>query len=164
MTAGAPALWFAGVAGRVFAGQRVVLFPAAAGAGAGGSGGSPLVVVRETWRTTVGETGVTKVAGEPDRYLAGRRLRRGLGLPERVFVKLGTETNPFYADFTSPLYVSSLCSMLRRAHEQGGPQVPVTFTELLPGPEHAWLTDAAGLRYLSDLRLQVRDPESGESS
>lgn len=120
-----------------------------------------MVVVRETWRTTVAQTGLVEAKGEPATYLAGRRLRRALGLPERVFVKLGTETKPVYADLTSPLYVNSLCAMLRRAHEEGGDDVPVTFTELLPGPEHAWLTDAAGRRYFSELRLQVRDPRSG---
>ena len=120
-----------------------------------------LVVVRETWRATVGETGLADARGEPARYLAGRRLRRDAGLPERVFVKLGTETKPVFADLTSAVYVSSLCSMMRRAREQGGDEVPVTFTELLPGPEHAWLTDAAGHRYFSELRLQARDPEPG---
>jgi hypothetical protein len=123
-----------------------------------------LVVARETWRATVAETGMTDVAGEPATFLAGRALRRRLGLPERVFVKLGTETKPFFADLTSPLYVSVLATMLRRAREQGGPDVPVVFTELLPGPEHAWLTDASGHRYFSELRLQVRDPRSGAPS
>ncbi len=116
-----------------------------------------MVVVREAWRTTVAGTGLADAAGEADRYLAARTLRRELGLPERVFVKLSTETKPFYADLTSPVYVSSLCAMLRRAREQGGPGVSATFTELLPGPEHAWLTDRAGRRYYSELRLQIRD-------
>jgi hypothetical protein len=120
-----------------------------------------LVVMRETWRTTVVETAMTGTRDEAARYLAGRSLRRELGLPERVFVKLGTETKPFFADLTSPVYVSALCSMLRGALDRGGPEVPVTFTELLPGPEHAWLTDASGQRYLSELRLQARDPVSG---
>lgn len=118
-----------------------------------------MVVVRETWRTTVAGTHLADARGEASRYLAARALRRELGLPERIFVKLGTETKPFFADLTSPVHVSSLCAMLRRAREQGGADVPVTFTELLPGPEHAWLTDRAGRRYFSELRLQLRDPQ-----
>lgn len=123
-----------------------------------------MVLVRETWRTTVAGTGLADARGESARYLAARAMRRDLGLPERVFVKLGTETKPFYADLTSPVYVSSLCAMLRRAREQDGTDVPVTFTELLPGPEHAWLTDRAGRRYFSELRLQIRDPHPGGNS
>jgi hypothetical protein len=117
-----------------------------------------LVVARETWRATVGATGLADVTGERPRYLAARRWRRDLGLPERVFVKAGTETKPFYVDFTSPLYVSSLCTMLRSARAAGGDGVPVTVTEMLPTPDQAWLPDAAGRRYLSELRLHARDP------
>jgi surfactin synthase thioesterase subunit len=123
-----------------------------------------MVVLRETWRTTLAGTGLAGASGEPARYLAARAMRRTLGLPERVFVKLGTETKPVYVDLTSPVHVSSLCSMVRRAVDQRGPEVPVTFTELLPGPQDAWLTDGAGRRYFSELRLQIRDPEAGAQS
>jgi hypothetical protein len=123
-----------------------------------------LVVTRETWRATVAQTGLADARGEQARFLAARRLRRDLGLPDRVFVKLGTETKPVFADLTSPLLVSSLCSMMQRARAEGGGQATVTFTELLPGPEHAWLTDASGQRYFSELRLQIRDPQPGGPS
>jgi hypothetical protein len=36
----------------------------------------------------------------------------------------------------------------------------VTITELLPTPEQAWVPDAAGRRYYSELRLHVRDPRT----
>ncbi len=117
-----------------------------------------LVVARETWRTTVGETGLADVTGEAARYLAVRRWRARLGAPDRVFVKIGTETKPCYVDLTGPLHAQLLCTMLRTAHSQGGPAVSVTLSELLPGPEHAWLPDAAGRRYCSELRLQITDP------
>jgi hypothetical protein len=48
--------------------------------------------------------------------------------------------------------------MLASARMAAGEAVAVMFSELLPGPEQAWLTDAAGRRYFSELRLQVRDP------
>ncbi|WP_026416504.1 lantibiotic dehydratase [Actinomadura oligospora] len=118
-----------------------------------------LVVVRETWRTTVGETGIAPKKGAVPEYLAARRLRASLGLPERVFAKVGTEIKPTYVDFTGPRSVSAFASMVRSARDASGDGVPVTFTELLPGPEEAWLEDARGRRYSSELRIQIRDPE-----
>jgi hypothetical protein len=59
---------------------------------------------------------------------------------------------------TSPVYARILCGMLRAAYHRGGPATPVTITEMLPGAEHAWLTDGKGSRYSSELRLQIRDP------
>jgi hypothetical protein len=117
-----------------------------------------LVVARETWRTTIRGSGLTEATGEAPRYLAARRWRRELGLPERVFVKIGTETKPFYVDFTSPVYSSSLCTMLRGGRRAGGDEVSVVVTEMLPTPDQAWLPDSAGRRYFSELRLHARDP------
>ncbi|MFL6139718.1 MAG: lantibiotic dehydratase [Frankiaceae bacterium] len=117
-----------------------------------------LVLVRETWRTTVGATGLADVTGERDRYLAVRRWRASLGMPDRVFVRVDTELKPFFVDLTSPLSARLLCTMLRGALAKGGPGATLTVTELLPGPEDAWLVDAAGRRYASELRLQIRDP------
>ena len=117
-----------------------------------------LVVARRTWRTTVGETGLTDVTGERERFLAVRRFRLRLGLPERVFVKLGTEAKPTYVDLASPGYTQVLCTMLRTAC-QTGPDVAVTITEQLPSTPDSWLPDAAGARYVSELRLQLTDPD-----
>jgi hypothetical protein len=116
-----------------------------------------LVVARRTWRTTVGGTGLADVVGERERFLAARRFRARLGLPERVFVKLGTEAKPTYVDLASPGYVQVLCTMLRTAG-RSGPDVAVTITEQLPSTEDSWLPDAAGDRYVSELRLQLTDP------
>ncbi len=119
-----------------------------------------LVLVRETWRATVGETGLAGVTGDRDRYLAVRRWRRGLGLPDHVFVRVDTELKPCFVDLTSPVYTRLLCTLLRAARAKGGDDAALTVTELLPGPGDAWLTDAAGHRYSSELRLQIRDPAS----
>lgn len=116
-----------------------------------------LVVARRTWRTTVGETGLAEVVGERARFLAARRFRQRLGLPERVFVKLGTESKPTYVDLAGPAYVQALCTMLRTAAKTG-PHVAVTITEQLPSTQDSWLPDAAGERYVSELRLQLTDP------
>lgn len=117
-----------------------------------------LVVARETWRTTVGECGLADVAGERERYLAVRRWRLALGLPDHVFVKLSSEIKPTYVDLTSPFYASILCVMLRSARAAAGDGVRVTITELLPGPGQAWLPDALGRGYFNELRLHLVDP------
>ena len=117
-----------------------------------------LVLVRETWRTTVAETALADVTGDRPRYLAVRRWRRALGLPERVFVRVDTELKPCFVDLTSPVYARLLCTLLRAARARAGDSAALTVTELLPGAEHAWLTDAEGRRYSSELRLQIRDP------
>lgn len=122
-----------------------------------------LVVARRTWRTTVGETGLTEVKGERERFLAVRRWRQRLGLPERIFVKIGTETKPCYLDLRGPLYASTFCTMLRTAAKTGD-QVSVVVSELLPGPEDTWLPDAAGQTYVSELRLQITDPAPHRTS
>jgi 5-carboxymethyl-2-hydroxymuconate isomerase len=116
-----------------------------------------LVVSRETWRTTAGETGLARVTGERARFLAVRRWRLALGLPDAVFVKIGTEIKPCYADLTSPQYATLLCSMIRAAVEEGGDDVSVVASELLPGPDQAWVPDALGRRYVSELRLHIVD-------
>jgi hypothetical protein len=116
-----------------------------------------LVVSRETWRITVAEAWLTSSGGLPE-YLAARRLRRALGLPDKVFVKIGTEVKPVYLDLTSPRYVSAFATMLRSARERGGDNTAVVMTELLPGPDQAWLPGPGDQRYFSELRIHMRDP------
>jgi hypothetical protein len=118
-----------------------------------------MVLARETWRTTVGATGLADLRGEQAQYLAVRRWRAELGLPESVFVSFATETKPCYVDLSSPIYVSIFCSMVRAARLEGGEAVPIVITEMLPTPEEAWVPDADGNLYSSELRIQVCDPE-----
>ncbi|MBQ0902235.1 lantibiotic dehydratase [Micromonospora sp. U21] len=118
-----------------------------------------LVVARRTWRTTVADSGLVGVTGEAERFLAVRMWRARLGLPERVFVKVGTEVKPCYVDLTGPLYAQSLCAMVDAA-ARTGPDVGVIVTELLPAPSESWVTDARGRGHVSELRLQVTDPSS----
>jgi hypothetical protein len=117
-----------------------------------------MVIARETWRTTVRECGLAAAGKGADAFLAARRWRQELGLPEQVFIKIGTEVKPFFVDFTGPLYVDSLLHMLRAAQSEGGDQIQVCVTEMLPTPDQAWLPDARGRRYISELRLHIRDP------
>ena len=123
-----------------------------------------MVCFRETWRTTVGDLSeLTAVRGEPEQYLAGRRVRAAMGLPERCFVKISTEVKPIYVDFTSPLYVASLCTMLRAALESGGPATAVTLSEMLPTPDQTWVPDSQGRTYFGELRIHLTDPELAQT-
>jgi hypothetical protein len=120
-----------------------------------------MVLFRETWRTTVDGLGdLTARHGEEEQYLAGRRLVAGLDLPSRCFVKLSTESKPVYVDFTSPLYVASLCTMLRAAREARGGGAEVRITEMLPAPDQAWVPDREGRRYFGEIRLHFTDARS----
>ncbi|MGW0435652.1 thioesterase domain-containing protein [Micromonospora sp. NPDC003197] len=120
-----------------------------------------LVVARATWRTTIGATGLLDVIGESERFLAVRRWRRQLGLPEQVYMKLSTETKPCFVDLSSPFYATGLCSMLRTARDQAGEDVSLVLSEMLPTPDQAWVPDAQGRRYFSELRLHIFDETVG---
>jgi hypothetical protein len=116
-----------------------------------------MVISRETWRTTIGESGLTVTERLPE-YLAARRLRRALGLPDNLFAKISTEVKPVYLDLTSPRYLSSFCTMLRTARQRAGDEVEIVFTEMLPDAGDAWVPGPDGQRYSSELRIQLRDP------
>jgi len=116
-----------------------------------------LVVWRETWRLDGTEIAALADADEAAAYLAGRRLVAARGLPARCFARLSTEKKPVYVDFTSPAFVGMLAALLRSARAKS-PGLDVTLTEMVPGPEGAWLRDAEGNRYLSEFRLHVTDP------
>jgi hypothetical protein len=117
-----------------------------------------MVILREAWRMTVADTALADAIGERSQYLAVRRWRHELGLPERVFILVGTEAKPCYLDLSSPVYTRILCGLLRAAGREGGQATSVTITELLPDAGQAWLTDQSGASYSSELRLQIRDP------
>ncbi|MCO1596916.1 lantibiotic dehydratase [Micromonospora sp. RHAY321] len=116
-----------------------------------------LVVARQTWRTTVGASGLCTATGEKARFLAVRDWRRRLGLPEQVYVKLGTETKPCFVDLSSPAFANMFCAMVRAARRDGGDDTTLVVSEMLPTAQDAWVPDAAGQRYFSELRLHIVD-------
>ena len=56
------------------------------------------------------------------------------------------------------------CTMLRAAQQNAGDDVGIVFTEMLPGAGDAWVPDANGQRYFSELRIQLRDTMAARSS
>ncbi|MEH1166773.1 thioesterase domain-containing protein [Micromonospora sp. CPCC 205539] len=121
-----------------------------------------LVVARQTWRTTVGACDLGAAKGERARFLAVRDWRRRLGLPEQVYVKLGTETKPCFVDLSSPAFAEMLCAMIRAAQRDGGDDATVVVSEMLPTAQDAWVPDGAGRRYFSELRLHIVDADEPE--
>jgi surfactin synthase thioesterase subunit len=122
-----------------------------------------LVVTRESWRVAVRDCPATSASGERDEYLAVRRWKAALGLPEHVFVKLAAEVKPLFIDLTSPVYASVLAAALRSTARKLGDAASLTVTEMLPAPDRTWLTDASGRRYVAELRLHVRDDLPGHT-
>lgn len=115
-----------------------------------------LVVCRETWRF---DPATLAFAAEPDealRYLRARRWQRGHGLPRHVFVKSPDEMKPFFVDFDSPVYVNVLCKSVRRCRD-GDSDGQIVITELMPGLDQLWLTDADGQYYTCELRMVAVD-------
>ncbi|UTR79679.1 lantibiotic dehydratase [Streptomyces cavourensis] len=115
-----------------------------------------LVVSRESWRFTGGELGFAEEKSEARRYVRARNWRGERGLPRYVFVVSPTEPRPFYVDFDAPVYVNILAKAARRLARKD-PEAKLTVTEMLPSPEHAWLTDDRGNTYTSELRFVAVD-------
>jgi hypothetical protein len=116
-----------------------------------------LVVIREQWQFAPGELtfAVGKTIGE--RFLLARQWARSHGLPRYVFVRLPNELKPVYVDLESPIYVDDLARMARGAMDPAHAAAQVSVVEMLPTPDQAWLTDANGNRYTSELRIVALD-------
>jgi amino acid adenylation domain-containing protein len=116
-----------------------------------------LVVSRETWRLAATEPGFADTADESARYLRARAWAARHGLPRHVFCRFTGERKPIYADLTSLASIDLISRSLRRACRSGGADATVTVSEMLPAPDQAWLTDARGLRYTTELRVVAVD-------
>nr|ASV46747.1 hypothetical protein [uncultured bacterium] len=114
-----------------------------------------LVLCRESWTSAADDMRWAFVKDERDRFAAARAWTSARGIPDRVFVKVPVEEKPSVADFTSLVLVNALAKAVRRtAGTNGG---TVTLSEMLPGPHTAWLHDAEGNRYTSELRMVAVD-------
>lgn len=105
-----------------------------------------LVVSRERWRVKSADAAFAWSGDEEERYRAARRWARELGLPRHVFVQSSPTVKPVYVDFDSPVFVDVLSRRIRGSSL-------LSVTEMLPGPDACWLTDADGQHYTSELRF-----------
>ncbi|WP_216216769.1 non-ribosomal peptide synthetase [Amycolatopsis aidingensis] len=115
-----------------------------------------LVVARETWRLSTGQCRFAFAADEPERFLAAQAWRREHGICRFVFAKSPVEHKPFYVDLESQPSVELFAHAVR-VLERELPEGRMSVSEMLPGPEELWLTDAAGARYTAEFRVVAVD-------
>lgn len=117
-----------------------------------------VVVCREAKRFACDDLAFAFEKDEAMRFLAARRWVREQGLPRFMFVKSKLERKPFYVDMDSPVYLNILAKIVR--HTKENPRTKnslITFSEMLPGHDQAWLPDIEGNRYTSELRMVAVD-------
>jgi hypothetical protein len=117
-----------------------------------------LVVARESWSVPAAGLAWVHETDEAARFVAARRWRAGLGLPERVFYRVPHELKPIAGDFGSLALVNLMAKTVRAV--PNGPDATVTLTEMYPGPDRLWLPDTTGARYTSELRFVATRPSS----
>ncbi|MEV7226381.1 amino acid adenylation domain-containing protein [Polymorphospora sp. NPDC051019] len=116
-----------------------------------------VVLARESWRFTAADLDFARVADEGERFRAIRRWQARVGLPRHVFVKTPVEKKPFHLDLASLASVDVFCRAVRRTVDGAGDTATLRLSEMLPGPEQSWLTDAEGRRRTAELRLVAVD-------
>jgi hypothetical protein len=120
-----------------------------------------LVVSRETWRLAATDPAFAGTADESARYLQARAWAAGHGLPRHVFCRFTGESKPVYADLTSLASIDLISRAVRRARRDGA-DATVTVSEMRPAPDQAWLTDAQGHRYTTELRVVAVDQKTAD--
>lgn len=118
-----------------------------------------LVVARESWRFPCRDLAFAWEKRESARFIGARRWAAAQDLPRWVFARFPQERKPVYVDLESPACVELMAKLARRAGDKKE-NAPISVSEMLPTPEQAWLIDAEGRRYTSELRVVAVDPMS----
>lgn len=113
-----------------------------------------LTIARESWHVTAESMPFLDQRNRYLQFAAVRQWARSLGMPRRVFFKSPDEPKPCYLDFSSHTFVDIFIARMKQVRVGGR----VSIAEMLPRYEDAWLTDGAGRRYTSELRVAVRLP------
>jgi len=108
------------------------------------------VLVRMQWRLTEAQFAFARTEDPAERFARAQRWRSEHGFPRWVFARVPQERKPIFVDFDSPIFVDELAKLLRASQR-------VTISEMVPDPTQAWLPDADGGRYTSELRLVAVD-------
>jgi hypothetical protein len=116
-----------------------------------------LVIRRETWTLPARELTFASQAEEAERFLSARRWARSLKMPRVVFAKSPMEGKPIYVDFDSPLQINLLAKQVRAVVDKNPSNDQIVLTEMLPSTLQAWLPDADGHKYTSELRVVAVD-------
>lgn len=111
-----------------------------------------LVASRESWTFAAAEVAFADTADEERRFLAAQAWAAAHNLPRHVFLRFTGERKPLYADLASLASADLMARSIRRMRRSADDGT-VTVTEMLPGPEQMWLTDADSRRYSTELRM-----------
>jgi hypothetical protein len=123
-----------------------------------------LVLQRETWVVAPSSLPFADEQDAAARFLGARKWARSVGLPRFVFVRSAVEVKPVYLDLESPVFVTMLSRIARGAREHVAGETPLVLSEMLPSPTQAWLTDAQGELYTSELRIVAVDRKAPAST
>lgn len=113
-----------------------------------------MVLLRESWSFEAGEIPFADEKDPAQRFLAARAWTRTHDIPRFAFVKVPSEFKPCFIDFASPIYVDAFARLVRNNKDNGR---RIKVSEMLPEPDQAWLIDAEGQRYSSELRFVAVD-------
>ncbi|MCK6512924.1 lantibiotic dehydratase family protein [Myxococcota bacterium] len=113
-----------------------------------------LVIARESWRISAAQMAFARETQPSSRFAGASRWARSAEIPRFVFARSPKETKPIYVDFHSPPSVEIFCHLIRQAEDAA-----LHLSEMLPSPEEAWLSDATGRRYVSEVRMIAVDPQ-----
>jgi hypothetical protein len=109
---------------------------------------------RETWRIPCSDLEFLLSEVDSEVFLDLRRLALKLTWPSHIFVKVPWENKPFFVDLRSPASVRMLAKQVRGAIRNGVDlSTEISVSEMLPSFEDLWLTDSAGRKYTSELRM-----------
>ncbi len=118
-----------------------------------------LVVAREAWRFYKDQ--LLFVAGQDSakNYLELRRWAQQHGMPRFVFYQTWKERKPCYLDLDSPVYAELFIKEIHAALQDDAPdnEFILSVSEMAPTPDQAWLTDAQGNHYVSEIRIAAVD-------
>lgn len=116
-----------------------------------------LIIRRESWSFNPTDLTFAFEDDEVKRYVAARRWARAHGIPGLVFAKVPVEDKPFYVDLDSPVFIDIFSKTVRKTLEAFPEGSSIGLTEMVPSPEEAWLHDAEGQHYTSELRIVAVD-------
>jgi hypothetical protein len=122
------------------------------------------VIKRESWSFAPSALEFAKFSTQAERFQGARDLAQRQGIPRFAFFKVPVEGKPAYVDFDSPILIEIFSKMIRRTVDAGLVDGRVDISEMLPQPDQAWLSDASGQKYTSELRIVAVDHCGSPSS
>ncbi len=117
-----------------------------------------VVIWREKWQFPVSTLRFATGTEPLDRFREMRRWATRSGLPRFLFIKVPVERKPTFVDLHAPPS-AEIVSRLVRVTAESDPAGVVSFSEMLPALDQAWLPDGEGRRYTSELRMVMLDPK-----